>query len=286
MILLLLRQFQLALPLFVLILLGFSLIRFAGWTKQVSDGMNTFVFNLALPALLFHLMSDLSRLPAVDARLLAAFFGGCLCTFVVGNLLARHLFRLDAVGSSILSMAGIFSNNVLLGIPLASATLGASALPSVALVLVFNALTLWTLLSVSIEWSRHGSLSLAGFRSTALAILRNPIVMAIVSGALVGLSRWPLPALLQHTISQIGEPAGALSLIVLGMGLAEYDARAGWRLSLTICVLKLVVQPFAVWALAIAIGLPALELVRQGRTSLSEAMRIGFEIEDTMNVED
>ena len=36
MILLLLRQFQLALPLFVLILLGFSLIRFAGWTKQVS----------------------------------------------------------------------------------------------------------------------------------------------------------------------------------------------------------------------------------------------------------
>ena len=253
------RQFELAVPLFLLIALGYGLVRWGRWNKSVSDGMNTFVFNLALPALLFHMMSDRSHLPPVDARLLGAFFGACVLTFFAGNLLARQWFSLDGAAASIHAMAGVFSNNVLLGIPLARATLGAPAIPSVALVLVFNALTLWTLLSVSIEWSRHGSLSLAGFRSTALAILRNPIVMAIVTGTLFGLSGWQLPVLLDHTPAQVAEPAAALSLIVLGMGLSEYDTRSGWRQSLTICVLKLALQPLVVWLLARLIGLPPLE---------------------------
>ncbi len=259
MLILFLHQFELAAPLFLLVLLGYLLARFAGWGKQVSAGMNTFVFNLALPALLFRMMSDFSGLPPVDARLLLAFFGACLLTFLLGHFLAGRLFRLDPAGRAILGLAGVFSNNVLLGIPLARATLGATAIPSVALVLVFNALTLWTLLSVAIEWSRHGSLNWRGLRSTAAAVLRNPIVMAIVGGALFGLTGLHLPGLAQHTLAQLAEPAGPLALLVLGMGLAEYDVRSGWQQGLTICVLKLAVQPLCIWAIAWLIGLPNLE---------------------------
>jgi predicted permease len=256
----LLRQLGLAAPLFLLIALGYALVRLAGWPRSVASGMNTFVFSVALPALLFKLMSGLSELPPVDTRLLAAFFGGCLIMFAIGRVIAGRMLKLDGAAGSILAMAGVFSNNVLLGIPLARATLGAAALPAVALVLVFNALILWTLLSISIEWSRHGAANLKGLLATARAVLRNPIVMSIVSGALFGLAGLRLPTLLATTLAQVAEPAAPLSLIVLGMGLAEYAVEADATQIVTICLVKLAAQPACVWAIAHLMGLPRLEM--------------------------
>ena len=50
-----------------------------------------------------------------------------------------------------------------------------------------------------------------------------------------------------------------MSLIALGMGLAEYRISEGWRVSATICVLKLVLQPAIVYVLARWLALPPLE---------------------------
>lgn len=50
-----------------------------------------------------------------------------------------------------------------------------------------------------------------------------------------------------------------MALIALGMGLAEYGVRDGWKISASICAVKLLVQPLVVWALARLIGLPAME---------------------------
>jgi len=250
---------ELAAPLFVLVLAGYLLMRISGWPKAMSENLSRFVFSVALPAMLFRLMSDLSQLPPVDARLLLAFFGGCLIVFVIGRLVAWRLFALDGVGQSVFALGGVFSNNVLLGLPLAKVALGDAALPSVALVLVFNALILWTLLTVSIEWARHGSFSLRGFAKTARGVLTNPIVAGILAGTLFGLTGLPLPAFVALPLAMVGQAAAPMALLALGMGLAEYGIRAGWRISLAISVLKLVVQPLVVWLLARVIGLPAME---------------------------
>ena len=69
-------------PLFVMVLLGYTLTRWAKWPKPVSDALTRFAFSVAIPALLFGLMSNMSRLPRVDARLLIAYFGGCLILYV------------------------------------------------------------------------------------------------------------------------------------------------------------------------------------------------------------
>lgn len=246
-------------PLFVLIFVGYTLVRWGRWGKAISDALTKFVFSLALPALLFHLMSDLSRLPPVDVRLLVAFFGGCMLVFGLGRLVARSVFQLDGVSGSIFALGGIFSNNLLLGLPLAKATLGNAALPSVALVLVFNSLTLWTLVTVSVEWARHGEFSAAGFGKTAVSVLRNPIVAAILSGSLYGLTGWPLPHLIDVPLEMISQAASPMALVVLGMGLAEYDVRSGIAQSLTVCAFKLVILPAVVWGLAALLGLPKLE---------------------------
>ena len=60
-------------------------------------------------------------------------------------------------------------------------------------------------------------------------------------------------------LAMLAQPAIPLSLVVLGMGLAQYGVRAGWQLAAGIALLKLVAQPLVVWVLAWALGLPPLE---------------------------
>lgn len=253
------HQFQLAAPLFLLVLVGYLLSRSGRWPKDASTALSTFVFTVALPALLFRLMSSLAALPLLDPRLLAAYFGGCLLLFVVARGVARFAFRLDGVGQSVFALGGIFSNNVLLGVPLAQSVLGAAAMPAVALVLVFNTLLLWTLVTVSVEWARHGELSLKGFRATARSVLTNPIVASIVAGSVFGFAGGRLPALVDEPLRLLGDAATPLALLVLGMGLAEVGVRKGWREGVAITGIKLVAQPVIVWMLARLLQLPPVE---------------------------
>jgi malonate transporter len=254
-----LKLFVLSAPLFAIVFVGYLIALHHRWRREWTAFASKFVFVVALPALLFHMMSDLSSLPAVDARLLIAFFGGCFLVFALGRIVAARAFHLDAVSQSVFALGGVFSNNVLLGLPLAKLTLGEAAAPSVALVLVFNSLTLWTLVTACVEWARHGAFTLAGFGKTAISVARNPIVAAILTGTLVGLTGWRLPGWIDAPLAGLSHLAAPAALLTLGMGLVHYNVRARWRESVAMCALKLVVQPFVVWLLAGLIGLPALE---------------------------
>ena len=254
-----LHHVALAAPLFALVFAGYGLMRVTGWSANVADGLTRFVFVVALPATLFRQMCDFGQLPPVDPRLLIAFFGGCLVVFVFGRWVAWWRFRLDGVGQSVFALAGVFSNNLMLGLPLAKEALGDAAVPSVALVLVFNSLTLWTLLTVSVEWARHGSLSLRGISRTLRGVISNPLIIGILSGTLIGVSGGSLPTAIDQPLSLLVRCAVPLTLVALGMGLAQHNVRSGLAMSLTMAAIKLIVQPFAVWAIARLIGLPALE---------------------------
>jgi predicted permease len=269
------RILALSAPLFLLVLLGYALARFGRWPKPVADSLTRFVFSVAIPALLFRLMSDFSRLPPVDARLLIAYFGACMLVFLLGRLIAARLFRMDGVAQSVFGLGGIFANNVMLGIPLAKVTLGEPSLSAISLVLVFNALVLWTLVTVSVEWARHRAVSWTGYVHAAKAVLANPVVASILLGTAWGFSALSLPAFVDRTLALTSEAALPLSLIALGMGLAQYGIREGWRVSATITVLKLAVQPAVVWLLARALSLPPLET---GAIVLLAALPVGANV--------
>ncbi len=254
-----LHHLTLGAPLFALILIGYLLMRFASWPRTMAQHLTTFVFSVGLPAMLFRMMSDLSQLPPVDGRLLVAFFGGCLLVFLLGRLIAGKAFGLDGIGQSVFGVGCIFSNNIMLGLPLAKASLGDPAIPSVALVLLFNALILWTLVSLSVEWHRHGSLSLKGLRDTVQGVLRNPIILAILAGSAFGLSGAALPAMLDSPLKMLGQTGMPLALVALGMSLAEYNLKSEWKVSLAIVIPKLLILPLIVFGLARLLALPPLE---------------------------
>ncbi len=85
------HQIYLSAPLFVLIFIGFCLTRFGKWPASISEGMNRFVFNVALPCMLFRVMSDFYKSPPVDFRLLLAFsVAACWCLSL--GVLSRHAY--------------------------------------------------------------------------------------------------------------------------------------------------------------------------------------------------
>ena len=246
-------------PLFLLVLVGYALTAWGRWPTEAADWLTRFVFSVAVPTLLFRLMSDFSKLPAVDWWLLVAYFGGCLIVFGAGRLIAFGVFRMDGAAQSVFALGGIFSNNVLLGVPLAHVTLGDGAMPAVSLVVLFNALLLWTLVTVSVEWARNRALSPSAIGGTAVSVVTNPIVGSILAGTAFGFSGIALPGFVDQTLALVAQAAVPLSLIALGMGLAEYGIRDGWRQSVAITAIKLAVQPLVVYLLARAIGLPPTE---------------------------
>lgn len=251
---------RLSLPLYGLVAAGFVVASVPGWRREWSTYAVRAVFAIALPAMLFQLMSHQASLPRANPRVLVAYFGSCLIVFFLGRAIARWYFKMDGVAQSVYALGGIFSNIVLTGLPIARVTLGDAAVPVVALLLVFNALTLWMLVSVSVEWSRHGAFNPRGLAKTAFNVLRNPIVLAIVAGTLFGHLGYVLAMPLDYGLGLIGAAASPTALVVLGLELAEFPLRREWAATATLCAVKLLLQPVIVWLLASLLGLSALEL--------------------------
>jgi malonate transporter and related proteins len=228
-------------PLFLLVFVGYALSRWGRWPKVASDALTRFVFVVAIPAFLFRLMSDFSRL------------------YVLARVVGARAFRMDGAQQSIFAVGTIFSNNVLLGIPLAKITLGDASLPAVSMVLIFNSFVLWTLVTVSIEWARNRDFSLRGIARTARDVVTNPVVAGILLGTVFGFTGLALPGMVDETLALVSQAAVPMSLIVLGMGLAEYGIRDEWRASVALTALKLAALPLFVYAVARALALPLRE---------------------------
>lgn len=252
-------QFLTTLPLFILILLGFLIVKVGKWPKSITDGLTKFTFSIAIPIMLFHIMSHFSDLPSADFRLLIAFFGGTFLVFLISRFVAAKIFKLDGAKGTMFAMGGIYSNNVFVGLPIITALLGDSAIPSVALVVAFCALLLWTLATISIEFAQMGKISFKGIKKTTKSVFKNPIIIGILTGLVVNYLGFPKADFINKSTKMVGDMAAPLSLIVLGMGLAEYKIRDSLHISLTICLIKLAILPIVVYGIAIIIGLPPLE---------------------------
>lgn len=252
-------QFLSTLPLFVLILFGFLLIKILKWPKTITDSLTKFTFSAAIPVMLFHIMSHFSEQPTADYRLLFAFFGGTFVVFILGRWIAAKCFKLDGASGTMFAMGGIYSNNVFVGLPIVRALLGDEAVPSVALVVVFSALILWTLATISIEFAQIGKLSTSSFKKAIKSVFKNPVILGILAGLIVNYSQLPLPTFVSKSTKMLGDMAAPLSLVVLGMGLAEYKIREGLKLSSFICLIKLAILPFVIYIIARLLNLPILE---------------------------
>ncbi len=253
------QQIYALLPFFILIGTGYLLIRRFKWSHTLTEGLTRFLFNLAIPVMLFGVMSQFHKQKAMDPRLIIAYFGASFVLFFVAQIYSRTILKLSAQEASVFGIGGIFSNNVMIGIPMIMLFMGDSAIAVSALIISFNALLLWSLVSFAIEWAEHGSFSITGIIHTLQGVLKNPIIIGIMLGLLTSFLHIPIPRFIDKTITMFSNMVAPLSLLVLGMGLARYKLGANLKVSINITIFKLILHPLFIWGGAVLLGLPAFE---------------------------
>lgn len=146
-----------------------------------------------------------------------------------------------------------------MGTPLVSAAFGRHGLSLIVAIIALHSGVFLTLTAVLLKITSRAP---GGIRvilqNTAANLVKNPIIMSIVVGLIWRLTALELPSPLHNLLTLLGNAAAPLALFCLGASLPT----AG-RLSLTpevalAAIIKLIVLPSAVGAVAWTIGLPDL----------------------------
>lgn len=245
----------LCLPLFLLVILGWALVKGKYFDQTIVRALSGFTFRFLMPVMLFDMMSDLSEMPPVDWRVLIAFFGSCLLVYYSGRVVGGF-FGLDNTGKTIFGMASIFGNNVQLGVPILQVSLGEAAMPTISLLIIFSVLLLWTVAIASVELGQNeGPRDWAKIIRSLFRVFKNPVVLGILIGSAWGLTGWALPDFIERTLGYVSSATTPIALIAVGMALAQHSFSAALPKGMAISTLKLVIHPILVYCLARLIGL-------------------------------
>lgn len=239
------------LPVFGMIMLGYGFAK-ANFIDEASGrGLSLFVFNVAIPALLFKTMATLNAQDAAPWSLWGAFFGGLAMTWVAAAFVSKFIPSLDFSGGAAASMAAGFGNLALLGTPLALAHFGQSVAVPLGLILSIHAPTLWFSATLHRELARHsGSFSLERIsRELFMNLARNAIVLALIAGSLwrfTGLGLHPIPEKMLQMLADASVPT---ALFALGVSLSAYSLKGSWDGLFALIILKMIVMPLIVFGL-------------------------------------
>jgi predicted permease len=247
------------LPIFALILAGWIARRIGVLGAHATSELNRFVVYLALPALLFDVIAHASWADLWLPGFIAAFGLSSLGVFALTAALRLRLGR-ALPDAAIDGLNAGYANTGFVGFPLAVVALGPRALAPTTIATIITACALFAIAIVLIELGLHTGLSrtrLAG--KVGGSLLRNPLLVAPVLGALFPLSGLAVPPAIGTFLKLLGGAASPCALVTLGLFLAErrYVRDSQPRAVALFVALKLLVQPAAAWLLAHLFALPA-----------------------------
>ena len=106
------------LPVFAVIGFGYAAARAGLLDRGAVDGLMRFAQTVAVPCLLFRSIATLDLASVYDARLFLAFYLGAFAAFALGFAGARLLFARPVTDSVAIGFVCLFSNSLLLGLPI------------------------------------------------------------------------------------------------------------------------------------------------------------------------
>ena len=249
-------------PIFILIGLGFFSARIALVNRDQVRGMGTFVIYFALPALVFKALAERSLSEVLNGPYLAAYAMASLSLFGIGLLVARRWRGLNLSSSAILAMGMAVPNSGFVGYPIAVMVIGPTAALAMALgMLVENLLMIPLALAIA-EAGRQGGQGWTVVRETALRLLRNPLIIAIVLGLGMSLLELRLPVVPARVIEMLAAASAPVALFVIGATLNGMKA-GGMAADLAqTSIGKLILHPLLMFAaLSLVPGIDPLLMV-------------------------
>jgi hypothetical protein len=235
------------LPIFGLVLCGYVVGRKRWMSEEAIKGLNTFVFYFAIPALLFRAMAR--GVGPIEFTIVGAYFSAVLATFLLALVVARVVFRTGAAERALFAMGSIFSNTVLLAIPLIFTALGEAAGQQLILIITFHAVIIFPVVTILIELGlfKQGRGAGGGWRglvgNTVKSLALNPIILALVAGIAYGQTGLPLPGAGERFLALLGGAAAPCALFALGASLTSFEIRGDMKETLAIVAMKLLVHP-------------------------------------------
>lgn len=233
------------LPVFALIFTGWLVRRIGVMGAQATSELNRFVVYLALPALLFDIVSKSNWRDLWQPHFVAVFTLSTIAVFTLTMLLhVRHSgFNADA---PVLGLAAAYPNTGFLGFPLLLGALGPWSNTLTLISTIIVACVLFAAAIILIEIRLHaGSHPLEVAAKVGKSLATNPLIVAPVLATFFPVAGLSVPQPVEVFLKLLGGAASPAALVGLGLFLAEprkVTPDAG-LLTTALVALKLVVHP-------------------------------------------
>ena len=240
---------QLLFPDFSLILCGYLICRFTALNRPLWQQVESLVYFFLFPVLLFHsIMKSPIDLNAASSLIGAGLALG-VCAIVLSYslpywpLLGRRLDQRDHAASAQVG----FRVNSFIALALADRLAGPEGLLMISMLIgvcvpLFNIGAVWPM-------ARHAN---TGFWRE---LVRNPLIIATLSGLIGNLLGLRLPAWLDPSLSRIGAASLALGLMAAGAGMQLSTLRHGKLLGMSVLMVKHLLLPLVAWGMSQLFGL-------------------------------
>ena len=243
---------QLLLPDFALILCGFVLCRCTALNDSVWKPVESLVYFFLFPVLL---LQNILKTP-LDLGATSSLVAAAVGMGLVGITLAYQLPKLPGLRGvdareHAASAQIAFRFNGLMGLALVDRLSGGPGVLLMSVIIGFCV----PLFNVAAVWP----MARTNQRHLGMALLKNPLIIATVSGLLLNLAGFHLPDWAAPSVQRMGSAAIPLGLMATGAGLKLGAMRHNIRLSAYLLGIKHVVLPVSAWGLAGVMGLSTLQ---------------------------
>ena len=248
-------------PVFLIIGFGYCTV----WTKLFStdtiDGLMKFTQNFAIPVLLFDAIAKVDLVNVFDLSLFFSFYVGATAGFLIGFLGSHYIFHRSLEDSVVIGFCCLFSNTVMLGLPITERAYGEEALEHNYAIVSVHAPFCYFLGITVMELVRSTEKSISKKTFVIFkAMFSNALVVGIVLGLLVNILGIDLAKTIQASIDMI--TAVALPAALFGMGGVLYQYRPEGDIGpiTMVCLVSLLLHPVIVWITGLSSGLTDMQM--------------------------
>lgn len=208
----------------ILILIGYICFNKDKLSAHSSSHISALVVNICNPAALICSALEKQSVMSVSDMLSALFVTICLyAVLLFAGLLIPRIMRIPKDRQYLYHFLTVYGNVGFLGIPLVSAVLGSGALVYVSISCVIYNLLFYTT-GVSIIRKKAGEKAQSGMKDFLSKIINAGTVSALLT-ALLYLVEIDLPMVVSDTITYAGRATTFLSMIVLGVSVAQLSLK-------------------------------------------------------------
>ncbi|MDJ0778348.1 MAG: AEC family transporter [Gammaproteobacteria bacterium] len=244
-------------PVFIVVGAGYAAVRTGLVGVEPIDHLMKFAITFAIPCLLFRATSTIDLAAAFDWRILVAYYGAAVTGFVLVYFIATRGFKRRPGEGVAIGFAALFSNLVLLGLPISERAWGVDTMaPNFALVAV-NAPICYFVGITAMEILRADGRNAADtLRVVLTAMFRNSMMIGIGLGFIVNLGGIPLPAALLAAVDLLARASLPVALFALGGVLTRYTLAKSLGEASTVATVSLLLQPALTLLIATQLELP------------------------------